>query len=90
MVAPTIQGGHSAFSGTGSSSGAASDWPSAETMAADPEGAPGGSSGAAATEGVPRVILESAAGHQVILTYHDLALLALLVGVALSAAGWFD
>lgn len=39
--------------------------------------------------GRPRIVVESAAGHTIILTYEDLVLIALLATLGATAAGWF-
>lgn len=52
-------------------------------------GAPESDAAPQASPGKPRIILESAAGHRIVLTYEDLVLIALLLGLGVTAVGWF-
>lgn len=52
-------------------------------------GAPESDGTAQVSPGKPRIVLESAAGHRIILTYEDLVLIALLLGLGATAVGWF-
>lgn len=46
------------------------------------------STSASAAAGKPRIIVESANGHRMVVTYEDLVLVALLVGLTLEGLGW--
>lgn len=67
---------------TATSAGTGDEWLPYET---EPATAPASSSGGAAVDG-PTITFTTAAGHEVVLTYHDMVLLALLAGA--SAAAW--
>lgn len=41
-----------------------------------------------AATGSPRIVLESADGHRLVLTYEDLVLAAMLLGLTVQVAGW--
>ncbi|WP_255198010.1 hypothetical protein [Halorarius litoreus] len=95
MIVPTIQQSgatSSAVTTTGQPVAHADPWLPTTTDAtggASSTHPPGDVSGSAAPTGSPRIVIESADGHSLVLTYEDVVLGLLLVTLALETAGWF-
>lgn len=88
MSGPTIKGRGSAsapVATTQSGAAPADDWASL----AGASGSTGQDAASTGGTGSPRIVVESAAGHTVILTYEDLVLAALVIGLTVQVWGWY-